>query len=1180
MKKLMTMIAAVATAFGLFAADALNGTSFEADEAGVSELTWTPGYPWSTTITDALDLGAYASEGPAYAYSDAKPRRDGTKSEDNVFPKEDTNANFLKLDTGSATVDRAVADGQVFFDQVIKFTGFEDMQTNFTAGTKIALWTSAIEDDEDTDGVNEADTNLYVAVGTANSEAPILNLKIDVGDDFDFNAWHRVTIKNADKVSGNYLGFFIWIDGEMATIDGGKVAYFQDTLSKYESYYDKGQLFISMDGTSATVANIGFQGVGSLDDVVVDAQGPAFAVLTVDVTFAELEAATIVKVVDEDDNEFTDFTEPISVKPGQLTVTLTAKPGWILKKTTVTVSTDDADDGEITLDLSEIADEADAQITNASGTTYYTKDQLAALLATGGIVDGDTVTFLKAVDQDDGHGNILYAFSPNTTIEVLGIAGGSVWNIFVANYTTVDEESGEMLNAGVLEYYLPVESEKQINVTLDSDVNTDGDLVVAQFVLGGDLMAADRVATIVAADAINVQNNITIGDGALLQADAFAGLYAEVEDDDPAGAKLTLVGEGKVMSKTQLVYTGDLSVFGNEEEIEEIAPAVEGGYYTYQLATAPDIPWVGEGTEDNPYQIATYDDLVALQTWVADGKTTAGVYFKQMDNIDMSATATDGWVGIGTLECKTDVAATFKGVYDGDNKEITNLTFSGNDYNGLFASAYGATIKNLKVAVAGIKGGGAAAFVGCAENCQLVNLTSTGNIGTEAAPGTHTCAGIAVRLEGSTAVACTNKCEIWNNKGKLGGLFGIGQSSVVDVIENCSNEGAIHNLKADLNNDSGVGGIFGVGYNWDTQYITLNNCRSIAPIYTVEITGSKDRIGSLVGRSEGKVVTLQGENIAVDTMSPIGPMSYYNDIVFGEVIDGGLVKICKATDFVAGKTYKTMKSGLTPAYQFADAGTIAFNTNLFEAAAFNVTAAEHFEVAETAAGGIVTFTATAIPQFDVTFSKDGAPIAGSDTKVYRDESLTDKQIPEITDEGAWDVNPTNAVITCNTNFNFTVKKAEEPVKPGDQKTANSMAEAEAMPIQAADAAAEEAGQVDVLKKVITDNGDGTFTVTVDINTEAAKFVAPEVAVEPTLEAVMDAEDGAQVTVALPAAKVTPGLYYSIDVATELGGNAEFLESARVLATSAGVSLKVTKPEGGKAFFKVSEHMTATPANKD
>ena len=123
-----------------------------------------------------------------------------------------------------------------------------------------------------------------------------------------------------------------------------------------------------------------------------------------------------------------------------------------------------------------------------------------------------------------------------------------------------------------------------------------------------------------------------------------------------------------------------------------------------------------------------------------------------------------------------------------------------------------------------------------------------------------------------------------------------------------------------------------------------------------------------------------------------------------------------------------------------------------------------------------------------------------------------------------------------------------------------------------DEAAEQGQAAVITGKATQDTETGLWTVVPVINENAAAFKAPDLALPATLEAVV-ADTDSDVTVALPADKVTPGLYYSIDYATDLG--AAFVEGDRVLATSAGVSLSVTKPEGGKAFFKVSAHMTPT-----
>ena len=80
----------------------------------------------------------------------------------------------------------------------------------------------------------------------------------------------------------------------------------------------------------------------------------------------------------------------------------------------------------------------------------------------------------------------------------------------------------------------------------------------------------------------------------------------------------------------------------------------------------------GDGTEGNPYQIATAADLAALSAAVNDGSlSTDGVYFEQTADITLSGT----WISIGT-------GNNFEGSYNGGNFSITGL----NGTNGLFGS--------------------------------------------------------------------------------------------------------------------------------------------------------------------------------------------------------------------------------------------------------------------------------------------------------------------------------------------------------------------------------------------------------------------------------------------------------------------------------------------------------------
>ena len=153
--------------------------------------------------------------------------------------------------------------------------------------------------------------------------------------------------------------------------------------------------------------------------------------------------------------------------------------------------------------------------------------------------------------------------------------------------------------------------------------------------------------------------------------------------------------------------------------------------------------WRGQGTEANPYQIASAAELQQLATDVNSGTTYDGMYFKQTAAIDMNGKAMSP---IG------DASAThrFGGHYDGDNKSISHLAITGTtEYTALFGYVSGTyndhgskqptSLKNIVLTDCNINGssvsGGYAAGI-CAnatlyttvENCR-VSGTIKGNYG-------------------------------------------------------------------------------------------------------------------------------------------------------------------------------------------------------------------------------------------------------------------------------------------------------------------------------------------------------------------------------------------------------------------------------------------------------------------
>ncbi len=399
-----------------------------------------------------------------------------------------------------------------------------------------------------------------------------------------------------------------------------------------------------------------------------------------------------------------------------------------------------------------------------------------------------------------------------------------------------------------------------------------------------------------------------------------------------------------------------------------------------------------DGSAAKPFVVRNLADLYGLQDDISKGYNIDAC-FEQVADIDMDGEA--AWSGIGAFEVTSAGAGAFEGTYDGGNHVISNVTFDQHEYHGLFASAVGAVIKNLTVDVDGFAATssfGGAAIAGVAENCYLTNLVATGTIiGQSNTPCTHSAAGIAVRMEGTVAYACTNRCEIWSGKGKLGGIAAIGQpyNSVTgrDYLTLCSNEGDIHNTKASLSDVEGVGGLFGyLGYNSNNvgkQHITFTDCRSIG---TVDSAASNNT-GSFVGNTSDlnvEAIVLSGTNVTLDGMRVIYTENAPGGVTYGKSIGNGLVELCAQAAFETNNTYSTLHSGLTPTFEFSAPGTISFNTNLYAVTAFAITATG-IDVTESESGGIVTFTAGSSDPW-APASESAADVAAKVEEIFGAES--------------------------------------------------------------------------------------------------------------------------------------------------------------------------------------------------
>lgn len=265
----------------------------------------------------------------------------------------------------------------------------------------------------------------------------------------------------------------------------------------------------------------------------------------------------------------------------------------------------------------------------------------------------------------------------------------------------------------------------------------------------------------------------------------------------------------------------------------------------------------GYGTEQEPFLINNYNDMVYLRTKVYRGNLFYNTYFKVTDNIDMQG-PDKTWTPIGQSSDNRKIP--FSGHFDGNGHTLYNLHIKqpDNSYVGLFGVLNnGGSIRNLRIGnnssiegrdnVGGIVG----EAYGLIENCsnqadvkgnsfvggvvgyyfgfgnKLSNLYNTGNI-----TGNSYCSGGIVGGIGDATLSDSWNMGTISAKGhSCGGIVG---SSTANIIR-CYNAGNISGTEY-------VGGIAGISL--DSAIIQCYNMG--------KVTGDADAYGPIVSESRSE----------------------------------------------------------------------------------------------------------------------------------------------------------------------------------------------------------------------------------------------------------------------------------------------------------------------------------------
>ena len=276
----------------------------------------------------------------------------------------------------------------------------------------------------------------------------------------------------------------------------------------------------------------------------------------------------------------------------------------------------------------------------------------------------------------------------------------------------------------------------------------------------------------------------------------------------------------------------------------------------------------GNGTEANPWQIATKQQLAAVDNY--GGETGNGKHFILTKDLKFTAEDfstfgdfyNDGKFWIPLCEYPDQ----FQGTFDGNNHTISGIRGT------LFGCISGGTIKNLNISLSANASVGAG-LVQFVYECIISNCHVTGNI------------------TGS-----------WHNSGfKTGGL--VAEGGVLHIVDS--------SFKGNIGGVEYVGGI--LGYTWYGEVI-ISNC-------SVEGEIKGRWVGGICGDSENSLITIHG-------CSVIGSIE---ETIDGDAAVGGLMgKVGTSNINIVDSYFEgdiTSKSSAGGLIGWFDGGTLTIRTS-------------------------------------------------------------------------------------------------------------------------------------------------------------------------------------------------------------------------------------------------------------
>ena len=277
----------------------------------------------------------------------------------------------------------------------------------------------------------------------------------------------------------------------------------------------------------------------------------------------------------------------------------------------------------------------------------------------------------------------------------------------------------------------------------------------------------------------------------------------------------------------------------------------------------------GSGTADDPYQIATAADLIALGETPDDYDK----HFILTADIDLDPNLPGGKVFTKAIIAPYPVQP-FEGVFDGNNYKVSHLTIRGETCVGLFGRLdAGAVITSLRLEVADVNGGvygGVGCLAGYSKG-SIRNCHSTDSF----VRGGPSVGGLIGTNLGSVVESWTEVVVVGGTS--VGGLVGINGGRIFNCGATCT----ISYAPLDITFPTGdFGGLVGRNLARTAFFGGIEEGGSIvASFSTVSVTGLSE-VGGLVGSNGGSVSSCYSSGLVTGYYGGVGGLVGRNSDCF------------------------------------------------------------------------------------------------------------------------------------------------------------------------------------------------------------------------------------------------------------------------------------------------------------